>query len=526
MRLTLAGAALSGTTELAVNGVVPSTLVGINAGNPQPYSPTHAIFQNVTAGSVLQTLRYSDSVLTTVSSQGQNFLGAGNSVYYAALPPVVRTNVTGLGPFNPAGLGDVSLQGIGVVITEDVGFKVYSAAGALLSSITAVLSGDLRCRDGLVAYPIDVNGDNAWTLRTTAGVIQPLRYQAATLLMIPLVVGGVTWVVEYVNDVGLYVRRATEAQGFLLPATANNAFNADAVALSSTQIRVVASSGAGELPTEVRVFDVTVANGTFQSGVTSSGSLVFTSQPALTPKAVTIAGGSASGSGADAITGAYRWPIADPTSDPPFRITPAWYQAFLKVARVALGPIDLSSARTTGVLDPDNGGTGTDTGLSELDADNLTTGLVPQARRWLEQVITDTGSVDDQSLSLVVGDRQADSLLCDNATALDITGIAAGVGGQNLILAAVGAGAVTLKNADGSSAAANQILTGTGADVLLAAGTAALLHYEADTARWRVVSAGNSLGSGYWTILTNGDPVTPEVVFDSNGDVIPFFVPA
>lgn len=30
---------------------------------------------------------------------------------------------------------------------------------------------------------------------------------------------------------------------------------------------------------------------------------------------------------------------------------------------------------------------------------------------------------------------------------------------------------------------------------------------------------------GYWTILTNGDPVTPEIIFDSNGDVITFFVP-
>lgn len=30
---------------------------------------------------------------------------------------------------------------------------------------------------------------------------------------------------------------------------------------------------------------------------------------------------------------------------------------------------------------------------------------------------------------------------------------------------------------------------------------------------------------GYWTILTNGDPAAPAVEFDSNGDVIPLFVP-
>lgn len=30
---------------------------------------------------------------------------------------------------------------------------------------------------------------------------------------------------------------------------------------------------------------------------------------------------------------------------------------------------------------------------------------------------------------------------------------------------------------------------------------------------------------GYFTILTNGDPVTPEVMFDSNGDAIVVSVP-
>jgi hypothetical protein len=32
--------------------------------------------------------------------------------------------------------------------------------------------------------------------------------------------------------------------------------------------------------------------------------------------------------------------------------------------------------------------------------------------------------------------------------------------------------------------------------------------------------------AGYWSILTNGDPVTPEVVFDADGDVISVWVPA
>jgi hypothetical protein len=35
---------------------------------------------------------------------------------------------------------------------------------------------------------------------------------------------------------------------------------------------------------------------------------------------------------------------------------------------------------------------------------------------------------------------------------------------------------------------------------------------------------GGALG-GYWSILANGDPVTPEVVFDGDGDVIAVWVP-
>lgn len=36
----------------------------------------------------------------------------------------------------------------------------------------------------------------------------------------------------------------------------------------------------------------------------------------------------------------------------------------------------------------------------------------------------------------------------------------------------------------------------------------------------------NPVVDGYWTIGTNGDPVTPEIIFDSDGDVISWFVPS
>lgn len=33
------------------------------------------------------------------------------------------------------------------------------------------------------------------------------------------------------------------------------------------------------------------------------------------------------------------------------------------------------------------------------------------------------------------------------------------------------------------------------------------------------------MAAGYWSVISNGDPVTPEILFDSNGDAIMGFVP-
>lgn len=39
-----------------------------------------------------------------------------------------------------------------------------------------------------------------------------------------------------------------------------------------------------------------------------------------------------------------------------------------------------------------------------------------------------------------------------------------------------------------------------------------------------VAMAGTPAGSGYWSLLTNGDPVTPELIFTADGDVVSVWV--
>lgn len=95
---------------------------------------------------------------------------------------------------------------------------------------------------------------------------------------------------------------------------------------------------------------------------------------------------------------------------------------------------------------------------------------------------TSTGNQDNFSFS------SADLLRCNNASALTLRGLAAGVSGQQLTIVSVGAGTVTLNDQDTNSTAANRIITGNSAAIALPAGIGrATLVYDGTTQRWRVI---------------------------------------
>ncbi len=120
--------------------------------------------------------------------------------------------------------------------------------------------------------------------------------------------------------------------------------------------------------------------------------------------------------------------------------------------------------------------------LTALNATQLTSGTVPQARKWTEATTTLVGNQDNVDFS------GADFFRANNAALLTIRGLLAGSAGQQMTIVAIGAGAVDLANQDANSAAANRIITGTGATVTVTAATgAAILSYDGTTARWRRV---------------------------------------
>jgi len=71
--------------------------------------------------------------------------------------------------------------------------------------------------------------------------------------------------------------------------------------------------------------------------------------------------------------------------------------------------------------------------------------------------------------------------------ARDITGIAAGTGGQAILLVNVGSFAITLKHQSTSSTAANRIVVPWGNDYSIPANGSATLIYDDTTGRWRVL---------------------------------------
>ena len=120
--------------------------------------------------------------------------------------------------------------------------------------------------------------------------------------------------------------------------------------------------------------------------------------------------------------------------------------------------------------------------LSNLDADNLTSGRVPQARRWTQFDSGLTGTVND----MVFDD--ADLIICSNGAPVVLTGLVAGVAGQRLTIQTAGF-QMTLNHLDAGSALANRIQTNSGVNIPFVGGPGNVeLVYNATGPFWQVVS--------------------------------------
>lgn len=81
------------------------------------------------------------------------------------------------------------------------------------------------------------------------------------------------------------------------------------------------------------------------------------------------------------------------------------------------------------------------------------------------------------------------------ASAQTITGIAGGIDGRTITLVNAASQSAILSNNSGSSSATNRIITGSGADITLVAGSSISLIYDSGASLWRVIGAAGTGGS-------------------------------
>ena len=104
--------------------------------------------------------------------------------------------------------------------------------------------------------------------------------------------------------------------------------------------------------------------------------------------------------------------------------------------------------------------------------------------------------------------------------AFTITGFHGGTDGRLATLYNTTAYQMTLANQNGLSLATYRIITGTAADIIVNAGGAATLQYNATDGRWIVISTNNQAGGGgtsYWS-LTGNSGTTPATNFVGTTD--------
>jgi hypothetical protein len=543
-RLNSLGDALMGiggvTGNISVNGVVPASMTTVTAGGWR-WITSGIIGGQADTGSGFGLYKVTlPNTLAQLESplQPATTFEAGNGIWAAfRIPPNgVRTSITGFGPFPNARLADIDFSGnIGIVqnYLAGRGLATYDTTGTPLATWDVAISFPvIRMRDTIIAYAIT---GGVWQLRNvTTGALLPIANQATTVTaMVPVVVGGDTWVLEQ-TDTAITFRPATSGLGYVIAAAP--AFNSDVIALSATTARIAWSTTAGEGPTRLRMADLTLGTGTQTLWSTESGSLVSSTGPTLSllPMAVGAVQGGTAGRELQSLL---NHPIADTRSG---RVTVPWHKWFNRLSYLNSQPIDLGSG-VTGVLPPEHGGTGV--GTSVINATNITIGTLPQNVKWRQYDIDDTGTVNNLYYN------SADFLRCANASTLTITGLLEGVGGQRLVIVATNAD-VTIANESASSTAANRVTTFSEANVTITAKSAAFLEYDETDERWRLLfvsaadvdvstagfwaplCAGTAYytpdlvaAAGTWANVTNGDPVSPEITFDSNGDVVMSFTP-
>ncbi len=374
MRLNTTGSALYGLSTVYVDGVTPPSLVGGTGGAWGWLTDLIIAGQmDFGGGFHLYQVIVAPDTRSLIFATGYNAFGAGGGNYGKYLAGTgVETNVGGMGPFPLAAMGDVSPDGFFAIIQNQqagTGIITYNATGVekFRQSVTLV-DGAIRAKSGIYTYR-DSGGMHLRNLTTGALQSYAPRTGDTTFQCIPFIMGGVTYVVEAVGSgvSTLSLRPATSSTGFLIET--GDTFNVDVCSPSAGVIRIGWCINAGESQTSLRMADITVGTGGVTDWTTTSGSLVSSAGSPIPSSPFTV--GPVEG-GSTAQTKQPRYAAKPDGSgfvgSGGIRQYQAWWDT---LAGQAVAPPNLSQA--TGVLPASAGGTGTTTGLTNINGANVLT---------------------------------------------------------------------------------------------------------------------------------------------------------
>lgn len=106
-------------------------------------------------------------------------------------------------------------------------------------------------------------------------------------------------------------------------------------------------------------------------------------------------------------------------------------------------------------------------------------GNAPSSSAPTTATTTSTGNQDDFNFS------NADVLYCNNASALTLRGLVAGVDGQKLLIVVLGSASVTLKHQNTNSSANNRMILTDAFDIVIGSPGQIQLVYDGANSRWR-----------------------------------------
>lgn len=151
--------------------------------------------------------------------------------------------------------------------------------------------------------------------------------------------------------------------------------------------------------------------------------------------------------------------------------------------------------------------------------DAATPGGIPlQKKNFVEHATAAQISADQNNYAPAGYDKHCGLLEISSDAARTITGLTGGTTDRKLFIANKGSFNITLKDASGSSTAANRFLFGE--DVVIRAGGAIELYYSGTDSRWERASSGVKLASIPEEFLLPGD-LTPSQITSNQNDYAP-----